>query len=156
VTVASRWSHSGRNATHHEALVPHGKSLGQVRILGQQVFGVADLEHRGDEVDLPLRGRRLDPLEVGEVHVVHERQPAEVGILEEESAEADLRRAVHEADELVDVPLLREILGIVDPLFAERERLEDRRGRRGGGAPREDRRQHHSTGPFHGAAMLSS
>ena len=122
---------AGDAAADDEELVADGKAFGKVRVLREEVFRVADLEHRGDKVYLALRGRRLDPLEVGVIDVVHQREAAEVRVFEQERREADLRGAVHQLDQLVDVLPLGQVERVIDPLFAQGEILEGRGRRRG-------------------------
>jgi len=126
----------------HEELVTDGETLGQVGVLGEQVLGVPDLEQRGHEIDLSFLRRGLDAVEVLEILGVHQREMAEVRILQENGVEAELHRAVHERDQPVDVLRLFKVEGVVNPLLAEGERLEDGNRRRRGRAAAEQEGRH--------------
>jgi len=80
---------AGDAAADDEELVADGEALGEVRILREQVFGVPDLEHRGHEIEAPLGGCGLDAVEMLEVFRVHQREVAEVRILEEDGVESE-------------------------------------------------------------------
>src|SRR5262249_34389039 len=135
-------------APYDEERVPDRQSLGEVGILGEEIFRVADLEERRDEVEPRFGGGPFDPLEIREVGGVHERELSEVGVLQENGVIARLRRTLHDRDQLLDVFLLAEVLWKIDPPFAELERpqLGSRR------APGEDEKGPHS----HGAGMLAA
>jgi len=102
---------------HDEESVSNGQGFGEVRVVPEEIVGIADSEKGGDDLEMQFGGEGFDALDVLKVMGVHFLELRELGIAEENVGVADFGRASEESFECVDVFIDRKILRTVEPAF---------------------------------------
>ncbi len=104
----------------HKKRIAHRQSFRKVRILAEEVVGIADREDRRNNSQIISRRDAFDFIDIREVFRPHLGQPGELGVSQQDVCISSRTRALPDAFERRDVFIDEEIGAVIKPLLQDR------------------------------------